>query len=512
MNTAAPAGPSPLGTEVPASPNRSPTPVTDQPVAVTSILSPHDAQIAQTRHLISAAHAEREHLQNQIKEARKTAQRSEAALRTDIESMKRSNEKAGANDQRNKQKYLALQEQVKQGWAGAESANKEAEEVKASTPELEKKLESVTEELESVRKAWSTAQEREEEAKEVDKKNRAEEDKKLAEVTNKIDRLKVRREKKEAERAELQKRLDELEKQREDVERRTEEERNLRKQGYYPGVNRWEHSGGGDFNSPGGPGAFESRGGVGYGGPPFRPRGGYPRFPSGGRGQGKGFHGNTPPSPAWNVQTTKSNRPAGQGGPNPSAAPFMPSGAYNANDPSLHTALMPPQLQHRIYLPNSVRPRPTPNFHPPPSVLAEQAQQNNINSTSVNKAAGSGAAFPPLSTAAPQRPTSAQQGPSLASIVTRAVLAPTSTLASPGGGATPSSPTDSSPAPATVKSSASPQPSHPQFGQHRGEFPPLSPSAPTFTSPNAPNGRTSSPPRTSPGPGWGAVGTPPAVE
>lgn len=479
-------------------------------MAVTSILSPHDAQIAQTRHLISAAHAEREHLQTQIKEARKTAQRSEAALRTDIESMKRSNEKAGANDQRSKQKYLALQEQVKQGWAGAEAANQEADEVKASTPELENKLENVTKDLESVRRDWSRAQEEEEEAKEADKKNRAEEDKKLADVTNKIDKLKVKKEKKEAERVELQKRLDELEKQREEVERKTEEERNLRKQGYYPGVNRWEH-GSGDFNAPGG---FEGGrpGPGGYGGPPFRPRGGYPRFPSGGRGQGKGYYGNAPPSPAWSSQMAKPNRPPVGTGPNPSAAPFMPAGNFNANDPSLHTALMPPQLQHRIYLPNSVRPRPTPNFHPPPSVLAEQAQQSNSPSPVSSKASGSGAAFPPLPTTAPQRPNSAQQGPSLASIVTRAVLAPTSTLASPASRGTPGSPTNSSPAPGGGgKSSASPKPSHPQYQQQRGEFPPLSPSTSAFTSPNAPNGRTSSPPRTSPGSGWGAVGTPPAT-
>lgn len=482
---------------------------------MTSILSPHDAQIAQTRHLISAAHAEREHLQTQIKEARKTAQRSEAALRTDIESMKKSNEKAGANDQRNKQKYLALQEQVKQGWAGAEAANKEADEVKASTPELEKKLETVTKDLESVRKDWTTAQEEEEEAKEADKKSRAEEDKKLADVTNKIDKLKVKKEKKEAERAELQKRLDELEKQREEVERKTEEERNLRKQGYYPGVNRWEH-GSGDFNAPGGFEGGGRPGPGGYGAPPFRPRGGYPRFPSGGRDQGKGFYGNAPPSPAWNAQMAKPNRPPGGTGPNPSAAPFMPSGNFNANDPSLHTALMPPQLQHRIYLPNSVRPRPTPNFHPPPSVLAEQAQQNSSAPPAPPKAAaGSGAAFPPLPTTAPQRPNSAQQGPSLASIVTRAVLAPTSTLASPAQSGTPGSPTTNpnpSPAPGSSgKSSVSPKLSHPQFQQQRGEFPPLSPSAPACTSPNAPNGRTSSPPRTSPGSGWGAVGTPPAA-
>jgi hypothetical protein len=315
--------------------------------------------------------------------------------------------------------------------------------------------------------------------RERERKARLEEDKKLAEVVGKVDKLKARKEKKEAERMELEHKLEELERQKEDVERRNEEQKHRRNSGYYPGPGgagvgtggpgvghrgQWDGdiyegpgAGAGPGSGPGGrplsthPSLTNLSGqGHGFGGAAHRGggRGGYgPRFPSNGPVRpsinaplpspthNPPFYGPSSPSvrpprsvsaapPNTNNPSIASPSPvhrAISGGVNASAAPFHPSNVNHEH----HTTMMPPQLQHRIYLPN-MRPRPSPNFHPPPSVLAErQASPTTLSPPQ----------FPPLpgtTTAPGQGPTAPGAkpgGPSLASIVTRAVLSPTSTLA-----------------------------------------------------------------------------------
>ena len=149
-------------------------------------------------------------------------------------------------------------------------------------------------------------------------------------------------------------------------------------------------------------------------------------------------------SPAFRPPKPASGSPAANPrGVNVAAAPFLPSSSYGPSSSQGYehtTSFMPPQLQHRIYLPN-VRPHPTPNFHPPPSVLAEQAQARRASPP----------AFPPLpgTSGTPQQggKSGVPAGPSLASIVTKAVLSPTSALVIQGtplvsssGGTRPSPP------------------------------------------------------------------------
>ncbi|RSH92422.1 hypothetical protein EHS25_008837 [Saitozyma podzolica] len=463
------------------------------PVAVpTPILSPADSQAAQMRHMIAVAHAEKEHLTGQIKEARRASQRAEAALRVEIETVKKAIEKAGTMDLRAKQKALALQEQVKQGWAGAESAEKEIIAVDEMMSELENKLEGATIEVQEVHAEWKAVRDREEGVKEQDRKARSEEDKKLVEMAGKLDKLKAKKERKEAENAELELRLEELEKKREEAGRRGDEEKN-RRSGYWQG-SHWEgyhHEGPGpahrgltthpSLSNLGG------SAGTGYSGPGFRPRQGFqPRYASAGsvRPPGGSQPSPTHPNAFYPVQhpqpptTSPAFRPpkaspgvgtraasggsgsatGGPGGPgsqagggagtNPGAAPFHPGGFYDS--PSHHTtSLMPPSLQHRIYLPN-VRPRPAPTFHPPPSVLEqrEAAAAATAKSTS-SPTTLSAPSFPPLpgQQTGNSKNVSVPAGPSLASIVTRAVLSPTSAAlatqgitAGGGGGPTRMSP------------------------------------------------------------------------
>ena len=529
-------------------------------ITPTPVLSAADTQAAQMRHLVASAHAEKEHLSMQIKEARRASQRAEAALRQEIESVKRAIEKAGSLDMRARQKTLALQEQVKQGWAGAEGAEESAHGVEGGMADLEGQLRAITLELQAVKEDLQVVQDKEEEIRERDRRTRSDEEKRLADMQARLDKQRKAKDKKAGEKADLEKRLDAVQKEQEETEKRFEEMRKRAAQQY--GYNHHAHGAAWDpwdahanhgnhrlANHPSMPN-------IGAGAA-FRPRGTayQPRFASGGTrptvstatGQ-VGPAQNSPTHPAGfatapnhprPVKPTTSpaltNRPppviststatsnAGPGstaspapqqtnlhgnvatspavgstGTNPSAAPFTPSTASpiipNANppgrssspappnptaspgavkseyayDPSNHTTLMPPSLQHRIYFgsnhqgnPTAVRPRPSPNFHPPPSVLAEQAQRahQGDNATQGQAPVRKGSvgttgtppmpdspSFPPLpsygnrsedvpavrstsplsapgSSSTPP-PQSQPQGPSLASIITRAVLQP----------------------------------------------------------------------------------------
>lgn len=447
----------------------------------TNILNPIDTQAAQIRHMIAAAHAEKEHVHSQIKEARRASQRAEAALRLEIETVKKATEKAGSLDLRAKQKALALQEQVKQAWAGSEHAEQETITVEAGLGELEGRLESIKAEGQGVKDEWRGAKDKEEEIREKEKKARSEEEKKLAEVVGKIDKLRVKKEKKEAEKLELERKLQELLHNAEDIARKNEEEKNARKSGgaywwdpysHTGPVNHQQHGQHGHGGSHGHPshaldthsrtltnhpslnnlsshGGFNSHRGRGFGG----------RYPSAGSVRPAASTNAPAPSPTHSAafyslqqpippQATSpafrppkpnaaspaiATRTPSSSGVNVSAMPFHPSnysqqgGSSNitaATGETLHTTLMPPQLQHRIYLPNSnsVRPRPQPNFNPPPSVLAERQSPTTLSAPS----------FPPLPGSTPTKAgasSSSSTGPSLASIVTRAVLSPTALAA-----------------------------------------------------------------------------------
>lgn len=69
---------------------------------------------AQLRHQLQTLSTERNSLVTQLKTARKEAQKSDAALRADIEALKRAAEKHAPAEHRSRQKVLALQEAVKQ--------------------------------------------------------------------------------------------------------------------------------------------------------------------------------------------------------------------------------------------------------------------------------------------------------------------------------------------------------------------------------------------------------------
>ncbi|ORX35895.1 hypothetical protein BD324DRAFT_509600 [Kockovaella imperatae] len=424
---AQPSEASPVSPERPTPPaSNSDLPPTPIP---TNILNPVDTQAAQIRHMVAAAHAEKDHLQSQIKEARRASQRAEAALRSEIETVKRAIDKAGALDLRAKQKALALQEQVKQGWAGAENAEQQAESLEKGMEALRSRFDDVALHVDDAKAEYNMVKAAEDEVREADRKVRIEEEKKLAEVVGKIDKLKLRKEKKEAEKAELEARLDELERQKEHEERRTVEEKYARRSSAYwwdPHVQNHGHGSGAHHHDH----HANSRGSAGRGFQPRHPS--YPVRPTHAQPSptAASFQPNTS-SPAFvpaalSGSPAPSSRTPSGSGVNVSAAPFQPS---------YETTLMPPQLQHRIYLP-SERPRPSPTFNPPPSVMADSRSSPTTSNVT------SSPSFPPLPGHSPS-PEPTSSGPTLASIITRAVMSPTSAAFS--GNVTPTQPRPSPP-------------------------------------------------------------------
>lgn len=125
---------------------------------------------------------------------------------------------------------------------------------------------------------------------------------------------------------------------------------------------------------------------------------------------------------------------------NVTAAPFMPastqfgrSTATPSPPASQHehtTSLVPPQLQHRIYLPGNRGNRDASGVIPHAPSLSPGMPRADVAPIEVSKL--SAPSFPPLpsqSTGQPSAPGQrAPPGPSLASIVTRAIIPPTSTL------------------------------------------------------------------------------------
>ncbi|KAJ3480477.1 hypothetical protein NLJ89_g12276 [Agrocybe chaxingu] len=152
-------------------------------------------RLNQLQHNLSVVNQERETLLASLKSSRRDAQKADAALRSEIDTLKRTSEKNSAAELRGKQKVLALQEAVKR----AQNATKETEEmalqVESEVPGLTKRKEEKEAEhmrmkaqADKVRKKRCSLEEKE--RKKMDAM-RAE----LTGLTNKLERLGGKREK-----------------------------------------------------------------------------------------------------------------------------------------------------------------------------------------------------------------------------------------------------------------------------------------------------------------------------
>jgi vacuolar-type H+-ATPase subunit D/Vma8 len=138
---------------------------------------------------------EHDQLTAQLKTARRDAQRADAALRSEIEALKKAAEKNAAGEQRAKQKILALQEAVKQALAAAVETDNTVKEMERALPELEvRRAEAEAEHARASEEAGRSAAETKA-ALDADRKKTAEVEGELASLTTRLEKVTAKRDK-----------------------------------------------------------------------------------------------------------------------------------------------------------------------------------------------------------------------------------------------------------------------------------------------------------------------------
>ncbi|KAL1747411.1 hypothetical protein HDZ31DRAFT_61326 [Schizophyllum fasciatum] len=167
------------------------------PSSIASSFTMED-RLAQVEQTLSALMAEKETLTQALKSARRDAQKTDAALRSEIDALKRASEKNSVAEQRARQRVLALQESVKRANAAREELEEEAVVVEESLPGLEttrSQRESAHRELKRSVDAARKARERSEESA---RKQTAAMESELAALDTRAERLQAKRTKLEA--------------------------------------------------------------------------------------------------------------------------------------------------------------------------------------------------------------------------------------------------------------------------------------------------------------------------
>lgn len=100
-------------------------------------------RIVQLRKQLSLLTAERDDLTSQLKLARRESQRTESALKSEIEALKRASEKHASGEHRSRQKVLALQEAVKQASAAAGDIEQMVMDIEETLPGLSERAKEV---------------------------------------------------------------------------------------------------------------------------------------------------------------------------------------------------------------------------------------------------------------------------------------------------------------------------------------------------------------------------------
>jgi chromosome segregation ATPase len=160
-----------------------------------------------------------ESLNAQLKLARRESQRSDAAIRAEIEAIKRTAEKQSVADQRAKQKVLALQETVKQTIAATGELEADARAVEGDLPRVRQEEAVVEVEFATVRETADKKEAEAEEALRVDKKRISDAQAELASVNNRLEKLQAKKGKLEVETLpELEQQLAEIRQQIEALE------------------------------------------------------------------------------------------------------------------------------------------------------------------------------------------------------------------------------------------------------------------------------------------------------
>lgn len=175
-------------------------------------------QLTHTLNLLTTEHTT---LTASLKSARREAQKADAALRAEIDTLKRASEKHAGLEHRAKQKVLALQEAVRRTIATTEEIKQMIVDVEAVLPGLEEKRREVEEEYKRVSHQADAVRDTRNEVENKERKRVEGMQNELASLGNRMERLNTRKEKLEGEGgvlSELEEKLRKLEEERLKVE------------------------------------------------------------------------------------------------------------------------------------------------------------------------------------------------------------------------------------------------------------------------------------------------------
>lgn len=154
-----------------------------------------DEYAAQLHNELTLLNLERENLTNSLKTARRDAQKADAALRVELEALKRASEKHAALETRGRQKILALQEATKQAHAAAKDAEKLVAEYQAGFPAVRKTESEAQRSHAHASNDAQRARVEKEDALRVDRKRTADIHTDLAAISSRLEKLTIKRDK-----------------------------------------------------------------------------------------------------------------------------------------------------------------------------------------------------------------------------------------------------------------------------------------------------------------------------
>ncbi|KAI0944890.1 hypothetical protein AcV7_001572 [Taiwanofungus camphoratus] len=191
---------------------------TPVPPAPTLTLEDRRHQLTTALSLLTQEHTQ---LSSALKTARREAQKADAALRAEIDALKRASEKQAATELRARQKVLALQEAAKQTSAATRALDELRADIEAALPALEARRREVEAEWTEVKGQADEVRRGREDAEGRERRRREAMQAEMGGLTSRLEKLNGKREKLEGEcgiLGELEERLRKLEEERERVE------------------------------------------------------------------------------------------------------------------------------------------------------------------------------------------------------------------------------------------------------------------------------------------------------
>ncbi|GLB39044.1 hypothetical protein LshimejAT787_0602060 [Lyophyllum shimeji] len=173
------------------SPNRT---LPNTPPSTTSPFTIED-RLIQLQNTLALINTERETLTASLKSARRDAQKADAALRSEIEILKRASEKHVAADHRARQKILSLQEAIKRAQTATRETEELVKEVEEQVPELNRQREEKEAEYAKIKEQADRVRKLRDEQTEKEKKKLESMRGELTGLTTKMEKLNAKKEK-----------------------------------------------------------------------------------------------------------------------------------------------------------------------------------------------------------------------------------------------------------------------------------------------------------------------------